>query len=159
MPYTRWHLPQTQVSCWHCRHTFSCAQTFGKQQPQQRPATTNSAVSWVTDSQTINGSHWLSPSCVSHLNPHHCIALLGPALLFGTTQTLALRIGWANDMWAAVKINCWSLVGKYRLSLFGRPYHFSVFYSNHTKYCKMKHVWLQASIQLGMDLGALRLCV
>ena len=49
---------------------------------------------------------------------------------------------------------------KYKLSLFGGgPYHFSVFYSNHTKYAKMKHVWLQASIQLGMDFGVLHLCV
>ena len=40
-------------------------------------------------------------------------------------------------IWAALKINCWSLVRKYRLSpFFGGPYRFSVFCSNHTKYCK-----------------------
>ena len=33
-------------------------------------------------------------------------------------------------VWAAVKINCWCLVRKYRLSLFGGAYRFTVFCLN-----------------------------
>ena len=63
-------------------------------------------------------------------------------------------------IWAAVKINCWSLVRKYKLSLFwGGPIAFQCFFQITLNNAKMKHVWLQASIQLGMDLGALHLCV
>ena len=34
------------------------------------------------------------------------------------------------NIWATVKINCWCLVQKCRLSLFGGPYRFTVFRSN-----------------------------
>ena len=42
---------------------------------------------------------------------------------------------------------------------FGGPIAFQCFVQIALNTAKMKHVWLQTSIQLGMDLGALNLCV
>ena len=45
------------------------------------------------------------------------------------------------------------------IAFLGGPIAFQCFVQITLNNAKMKHVWLQASIQLGMDLGALHLCV
>ena len=50
---------------------------------------------------------------------------------------------WATIIWAAVKINCWCLVRKYRLSLFGGALSlYSVLFKSKLNSAKMQQNWL-----------------